>query len=366
MEESSEQSGGGGPFLHACCGGLVWIRGHCINPPTRPISTGGWNGKRALGDMWVYDIQAATWRPVVYASRGLPENRNNHVCVSFGSKLFIHGGHSGSRWLNDVWAFDTGGQTWTQLLPGGATPPPRACHSMNRVGKKIWVFGGFNGERCFNTTDVLDLVDDAPTWQQPVLSGAIPEARNAHTMTHIVGTPRLLLLFGHSGSRHLADVHVLDTEELRWSSLATDGPAPSGLRGHSATLIGASSLGASPTLGVSPIIGSRIIIFGGFDGLGRTSKVSVLRYDGGDVFVWEEGSRQELAAPAGRQRHTASLIDAMNIMVLGGFCGKTWLSDVNILDVGALYESQILAQAKSSLLKNLSIMLNNASMFPGG
>ena len=85
--------------------------------------------------------------------------------------------------------------------------------------------GGYDGVRCFDTLDVLDLVrrrsgcrisvasahigfsaslpallsfdQDTMTWLQPRVSGAIPMARNAQTVT-VVGN-KLFLFGGHSG-----------------------------------------------------------------------------------------------------------------------------------------------------------------------
>ena len=47
------------------------------------------------------------------------------------------------------------------------------------------MFGGFDGIRCFNDVDVLDL--DTMTWSQPLLQGQCPQARNAQTVT-VVGS----------------------------------------------------------------------------------------------------------------------------------------------------------------------------------
>lgn len=72
-------------------------------------------------------------------------------------------------------------------------------------------------------------------------------ARNAHTMT-VVGT-KLFLFGGHSGNKHLKDLHLFDTETMTWSEPITYGNQPKGLRGHTASLIG-----------------SKIYLFGGYDG----------------------------------------------------------------------------------------------------
>ena len=64
-----------------------------------------------------------------------------------------------------------------------------------------------------NDIDILDL--DTMTWISPQVSGTIPMARNAHTMT-VLGK-KLYLFGGHSGNKHLKDLHVFDTETLSWT-----------------------------------------------------------------------------------------------------------------------------------------------------
>jgi len=85
----------------------------------------------------------------------------------------------------------------------------------------------------FSDLDVLDL--ETMTWIQPRVSGIIPQARNAQTVTPV---GKLLFLFGgHSGNKHLRDLHILDTETFTWSQPEVKGTIPPGLRGHTANLV---------------------------------------------------------------------------------------------------------------------------------
>lgn len=47
-----------------------------------------------------------TWR-VPQIQGKLPVCRNNHTTAVVGDKIFIHGGHDGSRWLDDLYILDT-------------------------------------------------------------------------------------------------------------------------------------------------------------------------------------------------------------------------------------------------------------------
>jgi hypothetical protein len=52
---------------------------------------------------------------------------------------------------------------------------------------------------------------------QPRVNGVQPQARNAQTVT-VVGS-KLFLFGGHSGNKHLRDMHILDTETMTWSQV---------------------------------------------------------------------------------------------------------------------------------------------------
>lgn len=70
------------------------------------------------------------------------------------------------------------------------------------------------------------------------------------------------------------------------------------------------------------------------------------------------------STPAGRQRHTACLVQSKKLFVLGGFDGFKWLSDLHVLDVGKLEASAITTASVSSLLDHLRELVNNPDMFP--
>lgn len=64
------------------------------------------------------------------------------------------------------------------------------------------------------------------TWIRPIVKGLLPQARNAQTVT-VVGT-KLFLFGGHSGNKHLRDLHLFDTETYTWSQPDVKGHVPPG------------------------------------------------------------------------------------------------------------------------------------------
>jgi len=154
-------------------------------------------------------------------------------------------------------------------------------------------------------------------------------ARNAHTMT-VVGT-KLFLFGGHSGNKHLKDLHIFDTENQTWSEPNTFGNPPKGLWGHTASLIG-----------------TKIYLFGGYDGWGRSLKKII---PSNDLYVlntenmrWNHPVEVE-KAPVGRQRHTACVIGTQQLFIFGGFDGCKWLNDICVLDIAKMEVNEITSES---------------------
>lgn len=314
----------------------------------RIIVFGGWNGRKALNDLHILDFQSGSWQQLE-PSADTPSARNNHATSVLDNKLFVHGGHDGSKWLSDMYILtcDSSCQedsvesrpfsetlSWSRAQTSGVHPSARACHTMSRVGRKIYLFGGYNGSVCYSAIEILDL--DTMTWIQPTVTGNVPTARNAHTVT-VIG--KLLYLFGgHSGSKHLNDLHIFDTSRLEWSTPLVAGSFPPGLRGHSANLVG-----------------NKIVVFAGYDGKARSNELYFL--DVGDN-KWQHPSETE-GAPPGRQRHTACLIGSRKLLVYGGFNGTKWLSDLYMLDIGKIEESALNDEANQHFVTNMASLINS-------
>ena len=154
---------------------------------------------------------------------------------------------------------------------------------------------------------------------------------------------RLFLFGGHSGNKHLRDLHVLDTETMSWAQPDVQGVPPPGLRGHTANLIG-----------------HKIFVFGGYDGRGRSKMLFKLNTES---LTWDHPPADE-HTPTGRQRHTAVLVGSSQLYIVGGFDGFKWLNDLHVLDVSKLEETAITTAAASNLITNLRQLLNNQSLFP--
>lgn len=300
---------------------------------------GGWNGKAGLQNLCVLDVETLEWSQP--ATSGTPPSaRNNHATFVYDGRLYVHGGHDGQKWLGDLHTYDPATGAWAQCEVSGAVPSPRACHTITIARSKAWLVGGFDGLTCYNDLVLLDL--DTMTWIQPKsVGGTPPVARNAQTVC-AVGN-RLFLFGGHSGNKHLRDLHVLDTERMEWGQPEMRGAVPPGLRGHTANLVGA-----------------RMFLFGGYDGRGRSNELYILDTQ---TLKWEHPPTHD-STPAGRQRHTSCLVKGRLLFVLGGFDGFKWLNDAHVLDVGKWEDSAMTLTSVVSLLADMAQLVDNAALFP--
>jgi N-acetylneuraminic acid mutarotase len=294
---------------------------------------GGWNGKKALNDLFIFNLETFKWfEPEVTGLK--PGLRNNHATCSHGKYIYLHGGHNGDIWLNDLFIFDTSNYVWNKVNVLGDVPLARACHTLSRVDRKLYMFGGYDGARCYNEIEVFDT--ENKSWSTIKCSGTIPLARNAHTIT--VVNKNLYLFGGHSGNKHLKDLFIFDSETCEWIEPKFTGEAPQGLRGHTATHLG-----------------NKIIIFGGYDGKGRSNELFVLNLED---MKWSHVYDND-KFPGSRQRHSSVTIDNKRILIFGGFDGTKWLNDLHILDVGQLMENIIIKKSSNEFQNDMKCLINN-------
>ena len=92
------------------------------------------------------EIQPKNWiQPV---ATGAPAARTGPEMVyrPTDNSLYMFGGFDGAVYLQDLWKFDLGTNTWTEIFPA-ANPAIRAFHHMvyNPQTDELWMAGGING-----------------------------------------------------------------------------------------------------------------------------------------------------------------------------------------------------------------------------
>lgn len=220
---------------------------------------GGRSGGKRLGDFWMLDTDLWQWSEMT-GFGDLPSPREFAAASAIGNrKIVMYGGWDGKKWLSDVYIMDTMSLEWTELAVTGSVPPPRCGHSATMIEKRLLIFGGRGGAGpimgdLWALKGITEEDNEAPGWTQLKLPGQSPSPRCGHSVTS--GGPYLLLFGGHGTGGWLSryDVYyneciILDRVSVQWKRLPTSNEPPPPRAYHSITSIG-----------------SRFLLFGGFDG----------------------------------------------------------------------------------------------------
>ncbi|XP_042499703.1 protein GLUTELIN PRECURSOR ACCUMULATION 3 isoform X1 [Macadamia integrifolia] len=231
----------------------------CVAIDCHMFVFGGRSGGRRLGDFWVLDTDIWQWSELT-SFGDLPSPRDFAAASPIGNrKIVMYGGWDGKKWLSDVYVLDTISLEWTELSVSGSLPPPRCGHTATMVEKRLLAFGGRGGGGpimgdLWALKGLFEEENETPGWTQLKLPGQSPSPRCGHTMTS--GGHYLLLFGGHGTGGWLSrydvyqnDCIVLDRVSVQWKRLPTSNVPPPARAYHSMTCIG-----------------SRYLLFGGFDG----------------------------------------------------------------------------------------------------
>ncbi|XP_057471427.1 protein GLUTELIN PRECURSOR ACCUMULATION 3 isoform X2 [Actinidia eriantha] len=220
---------------------------------------GGRSGSKRLGDFWVLDTDIWQWSELT-SFGDLPSPRDFAAVSAIGNrKIVMYGGWDGKKWLSDVYVLDTITLEWIELSVSGTLPPPRCGHTATMVEKRLLVYGGRGGGGpimgdLWALKGLIEEENETPGWTQLKLPGQAPSSRCGHTVTS--GGHYLLMFGGHGTGGWLSrydiyynDCVVLDRVSVQWKRLPTSNEPPPARAYHSITYIG-----------------SRYLLFGGFDG----------------------------------------------------------------------------------------------------
>jgi hypothetical protein len=169
----------------------------------------------ALGDLWVYDLQANSW--ALITEEGPPARFGHNAVWVDGVGLVIFAGQAGATFYNDLWAFDPSANRWEELPAGGAVPVPRygSCAALGPDGR-LWISHGFTQEgQRFADTRAYDFSIDA--WTDETPSGEAPIQRCLHACwwTDVGAEPGVFVLYAGqtTGTTSLDDLWWLTVGE---------------------------------------------------------------------------------------------------------------------------------------------------------
>ncbi|KAK6913804.1 hypothetical protein RJ641_021125 [Dillenia turbinata] len=123
------------------------------------ILFGGEDAKRRkLNDLFMFDLKSLTWLPLHCTGSG-PSPRSNHVAALYDDRiLFIFGGSSKSRTLNDLYSLDFETMVWSRMKIRGFHPSPRAGCCGVLCGTKWYIAGGGSKKKRHAETLAFDVL----------------------------------------------------------------------------------------------------------------------------------------------------------------------------------------------------------------
>ena len=193
-------------------------------------------------------------------------------------------------------------------------PDARAAHSCNVIGKYLYVFGGWNGRKALNDLHILDT--EELRWISPETSGKLPACRNNHT-TAVVAN-KIFVHGGHDGNHWLSDLYILDTSNYVWYKPNLAGQAPSARACHTMSRVG-----------------RKLYLFGGYDGLRCFNDVDVIDIEN---MTWIKPNVTG-TGPQARNAHSMTVV-GKKLFLFGGHSGNKHLKDLLILDTEEMVWSE--------------------------
>ncbi|KAK7303144.1 hypothetical protein RJT34_14045 [Clitoria ternatea] len=195
------------------------------------IMFGGEDAKRRkLNDLHMFDLKSLTWLPLHYTGTA-PSPRFNHVAALYDGKiLFIFGGASKSRTLNDLYSLDFETMAWSRIKIHGFHPSPRAGCCGVLCGTKWYITGGGSNKKRHGETLIYDIVKSE--WSLAIASPPSSITTNKGFSLVLVEhkDKDFLVAFGGSKKEPSNQVEVLITEKNESSRRPTSTKVPRTIR----------------------------------------------------------------------------------------------------------------------------------------
>ncbi|KAK4265697.1 hypothetical protein QN277_026714 [Acacia crassicarpa] len=204
------------------------------------ILFGGEDAKRRkMNDLHMFDLKSLTWLPLHCTGTG-PSPRSNHVAALYDDKiLFIFGGASKSRTLNDLYSLDFETMAWSRMKIRGFNPTPRAGCCGVLCGTKWYIAGGGSRKKRHTETLIFDVLKGE--WSVANTSPQSSIIANKGFSLVLVQHKEKDFLVAFGGSKkepsNQVEVLIIDKNEpgLGRQTIPTKGPGSIILDKHSST-----------------------------------------------------------------------------------------------------------------------------------
>ncbi|XWS39060.1 hypothetical protein CRYUN_Cryun18bG0017600 [Craigia yunnanensis] len=164
--------------------------------------------------VWAFDTETECWS-VMEAKGEIPVARSGHTVVRASSVLILFGGEDAKKKkLNDLHMFDLKSLTWLTLQCTGTRPSPRSNHVATLYDDKtLFIFGGASKSRTLNDLYLLDF--ETMIWSRIKIRGFHPSPR-AGCCGVLCGTKWYIAGGGSRKKRH-TETFIYDVLKSEWS-----------------------------------------------------------------------------------------------------------------------------------------------------
>lgn len=222
------------------------------------ILFGGEDAKRRkLNDLHMFDLKSLTWLPLHYTGTG-PSPRSNHVAALYDDRiLFVFGGQSKSKILNDLYSLDFETMVWSRVKIRGYHPSPRAGCCGALCGTKWYITGGGSKKKRLAETLVFDVLKFE--WSVSVISpGASVTTNKGFSVVPVHHRDKIFLVaFGGHKKEPSNQVEILDLfnneHSMSWRSAPDTDPLSYEDCPASTKDLGAHLSNAAPPCSVDPV-----------------------------------------------------------------------------------------------------------------
>ncbi|PKY39989.1 galactose oxidase, partial [Rhizophagus irregularis] len=157
-----------------------------------------------------------------------PLGRYGHSSVLIGSIMYVFGGCIDDCYLSDLVAFDTkfldlNEGCWEFIDPINDPPPGRTGHISCAYKGRIYIFGGTDGERCFNDIWYYDI--ETREWVELICDNFAPVPRESHGAA--LANDVIYIFGGRTrDGKELSDLAAYGINNERWYMFQKMGPSP--------------------------------------------------------------------------------------------------------------------------------------------
>ncbi len=117
---------------------------------------------KVLESVAVYDIEEHKWTKAA----PLPEPLCAYALAAFGDRIYLFGGWNGEKYVDSVYRYDPADDRWQRMSP---LPSPRGFAGAGVLGHRIFVVGGYDGVREMSDVEIYAPAAEGsgvPPWQE--------------------------------------------------------------------------------------------------------------------------------------------------------------------------------------------------------